>query len=242
MLGKNWTRKSLAILTTFAVWCVFSMVAFAAPKDSTAEISVTGQVTVNGNPTTVNSTIGSDSTITTGANSSAVVSLGKLGRVELQADSSVQLKFSETTIVAILSAGKVRVSNASGVAATVTTKDAAIIGDIAQANTFDVEVECSHTHAETIAGLVTMRSGSSDKQVAAGAGSIAGNLEQSGCQPCKRPGGTPGAFPIAGIGAGALAALIIGAVGAAGAAIFFGSTSGTDVTSGGGTIIVSPNR
>jgi hypothetical protein len=242
MLGKNWTRKSLAILTTFAVWCVFTMVAFAAPKDSTAEISVTGQVTVNGNPTTVNSTIGSDSTITTGANSSAVVSLGKLGRVELQADSSVQLKFSETTIVAILSAGKVRVSNASGVAATVTTKDAAIIGDIAQANTFDVEVECSHTHAETIAGLVTMRSGSSDKQVAAGAGSITGNLEQSGCQPCKRPGGTPGAFPIAGIGAGALAALIIGAVGAAGAAIFFGSTNGTDVTSGGGTIIVSPNR
>src|ERR1044072_3005102 len=142
MLGKNWTRKSLAILTTFAVWSVFTMVAFAAPKDLTAEISVTGQVTVNGNPTTVNSTIGSDSTITTGANSSAVVSLGKLGRVELQADSSVQLKFSDSTIVAILSAGKVRVSNASGVAATVTTKDAAIIGDIAQANTFDVEVEC----------------------------------------------------------------------------------------------------
>jgi hypothetical protein len=242
MLGKNWTRKSLAILTTFAVWSVFTMVAFAAPKDLTAEISVTGQVTVNGNPTTVNSTIGSDSTITTGANSSAVVSLGKLGRVELQADSSVQLKFSDSTIVAILSAGKVRVSNASGVAATVTTKDAAIIGDIAQANTFDVEVECSHTHAETIAGLVTMRSGSNDKQVAAGSGSIAGNLEQSGCQPCKRPGGTPGAFPVAGLGAGALAAIIIGAIGAAGAAIFFGGSNGTDVTSGGGTVVVSPNR
>lgn len=242
MLGKNWTRKSLAILTTFAVWSVFTMVALAAPKDLTAEISVTGQVTVNGNPTTVNSTIGSDSTIVTGANSSAVVSLGKLGRVELQADSSVQLKFSASSIVAILSAGKVRVSNASGVAATVTTKDAAIIGDTAQANTFDVEVECSHTHAETIAGLVTMRSGSSDKQIATGASSIAGNLEQSGCQPCNRKGGNPGAFPIAGLSGGALAAIIIGALGAAGAAIFLGSTRGNDVTSGGGTIVVSPNR
>jgi hypothetical protein len=37
MLGKNWTRKSLAILTTFAVWCVFTMVASAAPKDLSAE-------------------------------------------------------------------------------------------------------------------------------------------------------------------------------------------------------------
>jgi hypothetical protein len=242
MLGKNWTRKSLAILTTFAVWCVFTMVASAAPKDLSAEISVTGQVTVNGNPTTVNTTIGSDSTVTTGANSSAVVSLGKLGRVELQSDSSMQLKFSDSSIVVVLSSGKVRTSNASGVMATVTTKDAAIVGDSGQANTFDVEVECSHTHADTIAGAVTMRSGTTDKQIAAGSSSIAGNMEQSGCQPCKRPGGTPGAFPVAGIGAGALAAIIIGAIGAAGVAIWLGGSNGTDVTSGGGTVVVSPNR
>lgn len=241
MLGKNWTRKSLAILTTIAIWSVYTMVAVAAPKDLTAELSVTGQVTVNGNPTTVNTTIGSDSTIVTGANSSAVVSLGKLGRVEMQADSSLQLKFTATSIVGILSAGKVRVSNAPGVASTVTTKDAAIVGDSAQANTFDVEVECSHTHADTIAGSVTMRSGSSEKQVAAGSGSVAGNLEQAGCVPCPRPNNNPGSYPVAGLGTGALAALILGALGAAGAAIFFGSNGG-DVTSGGTTIIVSPNR
>ncbi len=241
MLGKNWTRKSLAILTTIAIWSVYTMVAVAAPKDLTAEISVTGQVTVNGNPTTVNTTIGSDSTIVTGANSSAVVSLGKLGRVEMQADSSLKLQFTTTSIVGILSAGKVRVSNASGVASTVTTKDAAIIGDPAQANTFDVEVECSHTHADAIAGSVTMRSGATEKQVAAGTGSVAGNLEQTGCTPCPRPGGDRGAFPVAGLSTGALAAIILGALGAAGAAIFFGS-KGNDVTSSGTTVIVSPNR
>jgi hypothetical protein len=242
MLGKNWTRKSLAIITTLAVWSVFSMVALAAPKDTTAEISVTGQVTVNGNPITVNTTIASDSTITTGANSSAVVSLGKLGRVELQGDSSVKLTFSGNSIVSVLNAGKVRVSNASGVAATVTTKDAAIVGDTGQANTFEVEVECSHTHANTIAGLVTMRSGSTDKPVAAGADSIAGNMEQTGCQPCKRPGGDRGAFPVAGLSGGALAAIILATLGAAGAAIFFGTTGNNDVTSGGGAVIISPSR
>lgn len=242
MLGKNWTRKSLAIITTLAVWSVFSMVAFAQ-SNSTAEISVTGQVTVNGNPMTVNTTIASDSTVTTtGANSSAVVSLGKLGRVELQGDSSIQLKFNSNSIVGILTAGKVRVSNASGVAATVTTKDAAIVGDTGQANTFEVEVECSHTHANTIAGLVTMRSGSTDKQVAAGADSVAGNLEQTGCQPCNRKGGSPGAFPVAGLSAGALAAIILGTLGAAGAAIFFGTTHDNDPTGGGGAVIISPNR
>ena len=242
MLGKNWTRKSLAILTTFAIWSVYSMVAFAAPKDLTAEISVTGQVTVNGNPATVNTTIGSDSTIVTGANSSAVVSLGKLGRVELQSDSNLQLKFSQNSIVGVLSSGKVRVSNTSGIAATVTTKDAAFVGDTGQANTFEVEVECSHTHVQTIAGLVTMRSGNSDRQVAAGADSIAGNLEQTGCQPCKRKGGDEGVFPVAGLSSGALAAIILGTLGAAGAAVFLGGTKDNDVTSGGTTVIVSPNR
>ncbi len=242
MLGKNWTRKSLAIITTLAVWLTFSMVALAASKDSTAEISVTGQVTVNGNPITVNTTIASDSTINTAKGSSAVVSLGKLGRVELQEESSIQLKFNANSIVGILSAGRVRVSNASGVAATVTTKDAAIVGDTGQANTFDVEVECSHTHANTIAGLVTMRSGNTDKQIAAGTDSIAGNMEQTGCQPCKRPGGSPGAFPVAGLSGGALAAIILGTLGAAGAAIFFGTTNNNDPTSGGGTVIISPSR
>lgn len=243
MLGKNWTRKSLAIITTLAVWLTFSMVALAASKDSTAEISVNGQVTVNGNPITVNTTITTDSTITTtGATSSAVVSIGKLGRVEVQGDSSVQLKFNANSIVSILSAGRVRVSNASGVAATVTTKDAAIVGDTGQANTFDVEVECSHTHANTISGLVTMRSGNTDKQIAAGADSVAGNMEQTGCQPCKRPGGSPGAFPVAGLSGGALAAIILATLGAAGAAIFFGTTNNNDPTSGGGTVIISPNR
>ena len=243
MLGKNWTRKSLAIITTLAVWSVFSMVALAAPKDATAEISVTGQVTVNGSPITVNSTIASDSTITTGAKSSAVVSLGKLGRVELQGDSSIKLTFSTNSIVAVLSAGRVRVSNASGVAATVATKDAAIVGDTGQANTFEVEVECSHTHANTIAGLVTMRSGNTDKPVAAGADSIAGNLEQTGCAPCPRKNsGNQGAFPVAGLSGGALAAIILGTLGAAGAAIFLGASGDNDVTSGGGTVIISPSR
>lgn len=226
MFGKNGIRKSITALTAVAVWCVYSMVAFAAAPDIKGEITVTGQVTVNGSAAVSNSTVVSGSTIVTGANSSAVVSLGKIGRVELAADSNITLKYTDNNMVGILSSGKARVTNGIGVATTITTKDAAIIADAGQANSFLVEIECSHTHVETASGLVTMRSGNSDKQVAAGTDATAGNLSQTGCQPCLRPNSAP---PVATLGLGALpiAALLLAAGGAAVAAIVLGGNNQT---------------
>jgi hypothetical protein len=240
MLGKNTIRKSITLLTALAVWCVYSTVIFAATKDITGELTVTGQVTVNGQAAVSNSTIVSGSTIATGADSSAVVSLGKLGKLELSADSSLTLKFTEGSITGILSQGKSRVSNAAGVATTITTKDATVIADAGQANSFVVEVECSHSHVDTISGLVTMRTGNNDKQVAAGTTAEAGNLQQTGCKPCYRPNSAP-PVPVLGIGSGALAAILIAAIAGVGAAIFLGSQE-NDVTLGGGTTVVSNTR
>jgi len=239
MLGKNRIRKSITLLTAVAVWCVYSTVIFAATKDITGEITVTGQVTVNGQQAVSNSTIISGSTVETGANSSAVVSLGKLGRVELSADSNLTLRFSEGSITGILNAGKVRVSNAAGVATTITTKDTTAIADAGQANNFAVEVECSHTHVDTSAGLVTMRTGTNDKQVAAGTTAEAGNLSQTGCKPCMRPNSAP-PVPLAGLGAGAIAAILIAAGIGVGAAVFLGGDN--DVVLDGGSQVVSPTR
>src|SRR4030095_14391776 len=129
MLGNNCFRKIITSSVTVAVLCVYSMVVLAVPQDVTGEISVTGQVTVNGQPAVSNSTIISGSTIVTGADSSAIVSLGKTGRGEILADSTLTLQFSDSSIVGILSAGKVRVTNAAGVAATITSKDAVAIAD-----------------------------------------------------------------------------------------------------------------
>lgn len=241
MLGKNRIRKSITLLTAVAVWCVYSTVIFAATKDVTGEITVTGQVTVNGQPAVSNSTIISGSTVETGANSSAVVSLGKLGRVELSADSNLTLRFSEGSITGILNGGtgKVRVSNAAGVATTIATKDATAIADAGQANNFAVEVECSHTHVDTLTGLVTMRTGTNDKQVAAGTTAEAGNLSQTGCKPCMRPNSAP-EVPVLGLGAGAIAAILVAAGIGVGVAVFMGGDS--DVILGGGSQVVSPTR
>lgn len=234
MLGKNIFRKLVTLTTLATVWCVYSTVALAMPGD-TAEISVTGQVTVNGQPAVSNSTITSGASITTAKGSSAVVSLGKLGRVEIQEDTSMNLRFSDTGIIAMLDTGKVRVSASAGVASTVTTKSATFMGDVSQADNYLVEAECSHSHIDTASGSVTMREGTSDKQVAAGSTAVAGNLVQTGCKPCLRPNSTPG--PAIGGWLGLLAL----AAGGAGLAIFLGGKE-NDNDGGGGVIVVSPSR
>lgn len=234
MLGNNSFRKFITLTTLVAVWTVYSMVALAAPTGSTAEISVTGQVTVNGQAAISNSTIMSGSTIVTGKDSSAIVSLGKTGRVELQSDSNLSLQFTDNSITGVISAGKVRVTNGAGVAATITSKDSIAIADAGQSDTFVVEVECSHTHVDTLAGVVTLREGSNDKQIVAGTSATAGNLAQTGCEPCLRPGSAP---PVRFAGPWWL---LLVAAGVAGAAILLGRKTDTEV--GGGTIIVSPVR
>lgn len=235
MLGKNTIRKFVTLTTVAAVWCVYSMVAFAMPVDSAGEITVTGQVTVNGQPAVSNSTLLSGAVIGTGAASSAVVSLGKLGRVEVLADSNLTLSFTDSSIVAILTAGQARVSNSAGVATTVTTKDTTVIADSGQADNFLVQVECSHTHVDTTTGVVTMRIGSSDKQVVAGSTAVAGNLVQAGCVPCLRPNSAP---PVAVAG---FPWLILLAAGAAGLGIWLG-TQNDDTSNSGGVNIISATR
>ncbi len=233
MLVKNCLRKLVTTFTAVAVLCVYTSVSFAQTKDVAGEITVTGQVTVNGQPAVSNATIVSGSTVATSANSSAIVSLGKIGRVEVLADSNITLNFSDNGITAILSSGKAKVSNAAGVATSVTTKDTTIIADSGQADSFLVEVECSHTHVDTIAGMVTMREGTSDKHIAAGTSASAGNLAQTGCQPCLRPNSAP-PVPI-----GGWPWLLLIVAGVAGAVIFLPDN---DNESGGGGVVISPTR
>lgn len=238
MLGKNIIHKATSLVAMIAIFCISSMVSLAGTKDINGEITVTGNVTVNGQTVISNSTIVSGSTIVTSDNSSAVISLGKAGRIEVLAGSNLTLRFADTSITGILDAGKVRVSNNAGVATTITTKDSVALADAGQANSFVVEVECSHTHVDTISGLITMRSGSNDKQVAAGTDATAGNVTQTGCKPCLRPNPNPGVFPVA--GSGWLPALLIAAAGGTAAAIFF--LDGDDENIGGPINVVSGIR
>ncbi len=234
MLGKNFFHKITTSFTAVAILLVYSMVALAVPGDLTGEITVSGTVTVNGQPTVSNSTITSGSTIVTGAGSSAVISLGKVGRVELQENSNMVLSFSPSGIVAIVSSGTARMANGVGIATTVSTRDATVIADSSQANNFQVGLAGTYTYVNVTSGNVTMREGSTDRQVAAGSSATAGEVGQTGCEPCLRPGSAP---PLNFAGWGWFALL---GLGAAGAAILLGTRESKKRPGGGTTVIVSP--
>jgi hypothetical protein len=226
MLGKQMVRKSTTLLLTMAIFFVSSMVALAGTKDVTGEITITGQVLINGQAAVSHSTIVSGNTIATAADSSAIINLGKNGRIEILDKSSLTLNFTENSISGTLASGNIRVANAAGVGTTFTTSNSTVISDSAQANTFSIGVDCaeaskcSETAVETVSGLVTLRKGSTDRQIAAGMDSTGGLQDQDKDNNRKRP--APGqAGRTSGIGTAGLVAIFLAVGGGVAVAIFF---------------------
>ena len=147
------------------------------------ELSVVGEVTVNGTSAISGATVFSDSTVTTAKGSSAVVSLGKLGRVEITEETTVKLTFDRSEAEALLSAGRVRVSSAAeGVEFTVKTDDGEIIAIKDRGvSRFTVDVTCGDTLVKVEKGRVELRAGSTVKQIAAGGQDTAGTATP-GCR------------------------------------------------------------
>src|SRR2546421_925411 len=124
MTSRTWSRTPITLSLALAILCTYTMVALAAPQGQagpTGDLSVVGEVSVNGTSAISGATVFSDSTITTAQNSSAVVSLGKLGRVELLPNSSLKLSFTDKGVSGILEAGRLRASSSPGGAATLPT-------------------------------------------------------------------------------------------------------------------------
>jgi hypothetical protein len=175
-----WTRLLFAmpVLSLFAaVWITNA----ASPQNSIKLQSVEGSVMVNGRPGVKGMDIASDSVITTAARSSAVVSLGKLGRVEVLPESSMKLSFNDTSVsLGMLDQGRVRVSSSSGVNAT--TRDGQVSAKGDKRTEFTVDTTCGNTFVSVAKNTVELRAGNSVKQIAAGGQDTAGTA-RPGCTP-----------------------------------------------------------
>jgi len=237
MISRTWSRAALSLSLAVAVVCTYSMVGLAAQQAApSGELSVVGQVTVNGTNAISGATVFSDSAITTGQNSSAVVSLGRLGRVELMPNSSLKLTFNEGTVTGALDAGKVRFSTSTGVASSVLTKDGTAVADNSSPNVFVVDVECGNTVVATQAGRVELRAGGAVKQIAAGNQDTAGTAQPgSRCTRLTRD------TQFGALSGGALALLLLGIGGAVAAAIF-AAREDNEFLFGGNPIVISPSR
>src|SRR6185436_17089236 len=176
MISKTWSRKMIAACVSVAVLSVYSMVALAAPgaKVASGELSISGQVTVNGQKVISGGTLFSGSTIVTAANSSAIVSLSKLGRVELAPNSSLILNFTDENVTVMLDKGVANISTLAGVSVNIATKDGAVVVDVSQATSFTVSTKHGNTLVSTEAGLAELRAGGAAKKIAAGENATAG--------------------------------------------------------------------
>ena len=230
MTSKTWSRKFIAVLVAVAVLSVYSMVVLAAPgAKASAELSVSGQVTVNGQKVISGGTLFTDSTISTADQSTASVSIGKLGRVELAPNSNLRISFTDSSINAMLETGSANVSTLAGITVNLTTKDGTVVVDGSKATTFAVHASRGRTSMSTLAGIAQFRSGSTTKQVAAGESATAGT---------PTPQTDDDDDDLSG---GALAVLLL-AVGGAVAGVLYAAFHNNDLNFGGSVTVVSPTK
>lgn len=239
MISRMWGRTPIALGVAVAILSLYSMVALASPAQTqqpSGELTVSGQVTVNGTGAISGATVFSDSTIQTAENSSATISLGRLGRIELLPNSSMKLSFTETGISGQLDAGRARISVAEQVSTVITTRDGSVVADSSQAATFTVDVECGNTVVASQAGKVELRGGRETRQIAAGSQDSMG-MAQPGtrCARLMRTG-------MPGLSGGALAGLLLAAAGAIATAFLVARNSNNDLEFGGTPVVFSPVR
>lgn len=232
MISTTLSRKWIAACVAVAVWSVYSMVVLASPgAKATGELSVSGNVTVNGLKAISGGTFFSDSSLITAEKSSATVSIGKLGRVELSPNSKLRLSFSDNSISGLLENGSASVSTLAGVSVNLNTKDGLVVVDGTEATTFTVMTASGNTAVATQMGLAELHSGGAVKKLAAGENGILGMpnpMPQAGADGDNLTGGE-------------LAVLLI-AVGGAVAAILYATLHNNDLNFNGSVTVVSPSK
>lgn len=156
-------------------------------------LTVTGTVKVNGKPAATGDIVTPGSEVQTAKGSSAVVSLGRLGRVEALPSTTMKLRYdinttthSMASIAILLGDGSVKVATGeegmvnveSGLTATRASLDT-------EQNVFTVDKTCGNTLVSVAEGKVELRFGHTVKQISAGGKDTAGQ-PKAGCTLSRR--------------------------------------------------------
>lgn len=121
MNSKLWIHRALSMCLVVAMIATYSMVALANSGKVAGELIVTGKtvngetpvVSVNGESAKTGRSVFSSSTITTPENASAIINMGRAGKIELAPNTTLTVTFTEKGISGDLVAGKVTVLGAS---------------------------------------------------------------------------------------------------------------------------------
>ena len=112
MNSKTLIQKALSLCLMVAIYATYSMVALASTERIAGELLISGKnssVKVNGETAQSGRSIFTASTISTPANTSAIINLGKLGKLELAPNTTANISFTEKGINGDLLSGKITV-------------------------------------------------------------------------------------------------------------------------------------
>lgn len=156
MDSKLWIRKALSLCLCLAIFAAYTTVALAVSGKTAGELTVSGIgangeapfVFVNGEAAKSGRSIFSSSTVSTPDQTTALVSIGKLGQIQLAPNSSMSLSFSDAGISGDLTSGAVTVLGSSQPVA-VKMLDGKVVNLVAgeTANASGAAAQTNTTHA-----------------------------------------------------------------------------------------------
>ena len=112
MNSKTLIRKALSLCLMVAIYATYSMVTLASTEKIAGELLISGKnssVKVNGETAQNGRSVFTASTISTPENTSAIINLGKLGKLELAPNTTANISFTEKGINGDLLSGKITV-------------------------------------------------------------------------------------------------------------------------------------
>lgn len=168
-------RASNGLIIRLAATCMVFAIALSSSafvlaastaKSLSAEIIISGlnfnsdksSVTLNGERVINGHTFQAGGVIATSETGSAVINLGKLGRISVSPNTSLNLTFSENNISGDLTSGQVKVFNNEGVSVNIHTADNEVTNNAALSN-FTVDVTSGSTKASSEVGNAFMKNG-----------------------------------------------------------------------------------
>lgn len=153
----------------------------AGAEEQVGLLTVTGTVRVNGKPAATGDIVRPGSEVQTAKGSSAVVSLGKLGRVEALPSTTMKLRYDINTtthsfasIAILLDDGSVRVAAGEGMVNVESGLTATRASFGTEQKVFTVDRTCGNTLVSVAEGRVELRFGHNVKEIAAGGQDTAG--------------------------------------------------------------------
>jgi len=185
------TGKIRILIFCLTLTCLAGASNLALPATGVEEqvglLTVTGTVKVNGKPAATGDIVLAGSEVQTAKGSSAVVSLGKLGRVEALPSTTMKLRYdihttthSLASIAILLGDGSVRISTDEGMVNVEAGLTATRPSLLRERNVFTVDSTCGNTLVSVEKGKVELRFGHTVKQIAAGGQDTAGQAKP-GC-------------------------------------------------------------